>query len=344
MKKKIIKTLESTKIVLSITFFIAVVISFLVYGFVGYAPKMVTNNLSIGPASQPKEGETIDLAFLKSGKINSIYVKSGDKVKKGQMLMSLDFQDALGALEVAKANYQKIVNGATGADIDVAKAAVQTAQVNFDATTKQQNLAVELANRNLLNSSLEAVPGDASKDYIPPTITGTYLLDKEGVINLDLYYSSGGITFNISGLSEGKGMCNTITPQPIGDSGLYIKFPSSTNFDEEKWVITIPNKHASNYLSNYNAYQSALDTQKRMIDVAQATLDQANSALALKVANARPEDVAAAMGSLRVAQGVYDNNFIYAPADGVITVVNLAVGEIATANQRMISMIVKNNF
>jgi len=81
-----------------------------------------------------------------------------------------------------------------------------------------------------------------------------------------------------------------------------------------------------------------------MIDVAQATLDQANSALALKVANARPEDVAAAMGSLRVAQGTYDNNFIYAPADGIITAVNLAVGEIAVANQRMISMIVKNNF
>ncbi len=107
------------------------------------------------------------------------------------------------------------------------------------------------------------------------------------------------------------------------------------------WIIQIPNKKAGNYISNYNAYQSALETQKRLGDIAKANLDQAKAILLQKVSSARPEDVAVATGALAVAQGAYDNDFIYAPADGVVTVVNLGVGEIAAANSRVISMIAK---
>ncbi|MEI7810309.1 MAG: hypothetical protein WCI41_01990, partial [bacterium] len=51
--------------------------------------------------------------------------------------------------------------------------------------------------------------------------------------------------------------------------------------------------------------------------------------------------VDSATGALQVAQGAYNNNFIYAPADGVITVVNIQNGEIASVNQTVIGMIVK---
>ena len=76
-----------------------------------------------------------------------------------------------------------------------------------------------------------------------------------------------------------------------------------------------------------------------MVSVAQANLDQANSVLLQKVSKARPEDVASATGALQVAQGTYDNNFIYAPADGLVTSINIGVGEIALANGRVISIV-----
>ena len=344
MKNKIKKILEYPKIIISVVFFIAIIIGALAYKFVGYAPKINNNDNLVDNRIGLEDGATIDLAFPKTGRINAVYVKQGDIVKKGQILANLDFTDAQGALEIAKANYQKMINGAIGADIDLAKAAVQTAQVNLDTVIKQQDLAVKSAYRNLLNSTPEALPTIQVSDYVAPIVTGNYILDKEGDINLTVYNTGGTPNFLTSGIIENStGIINANTSQPLGNSGLYIKFPQTNNMNVSNWTISIPNKKAANYIPNYNAYLGAQESQKRLVEVAQANLDQANKALAFKVASARPEDVAAATGALAVAQGAYDNDFIYAPVDGLVSAVNLNVGEIASANQRVVSLIAENN-
>ncbi len=343
MKNKIIKILEYPKVVIPVTLIIVAVIGFFVYKSVGYGPKAIDLGQTVGLSeNQIKDGEVVDLAFPKTGRVNAVYVKQGDTVKKGQILANLDFTDVRGALEIAKANYQKTINGATGVDIDVARAAVETAQVNFDTVTKQQNLAVESAYRNLLNSTPEAIPQGNVDSYVAPVISGNYISNTAGDININVYNTLSGAIFSVSGIADGENKnANTTTPQPIGNSGLFIKFSPTTSMNISNWIIQIPNKKAGNYISNYNAYQSALETQKRLGDIAKANLDQAKAILLQKVSSARPEDVAVATGALAVAQGAYDNDFIYAPADGVVTVVNLGVGEIAAANSRVISMIAK---
>ena len=343
MKNKILKTLEKHHIILPILLAVAMVVGFFIVKYVGQAPKgnfnlNTTNNEVLNNAVS--NGEEMTLAFPKSGRVDKINVKVGDAVKKGDTLASLDSEDTLGALQIAKANYEKIINGATGPDIDVAKSAVNTALVNLENVKSQQNLAVKTAYRNLLNSTPEVLPKDNSQDYIAPTISGTYNLDKEGQIVIHVYQSAGGDSFIVSGLTDGTGIVNESNAQPVGDSGLYIKFPSNVTIGENDWVINIPNVKASNYLANNNAYQSAVETKERLITTAQATLDQANSALLLKQSNARPEDVSAALGSLKVAEGAYNNNFIFAPADGVVSSVNIDEGEIAIMNQKAISIIV----
>ena len=137
------------------------------------------------------------------------------------------------------------------------------------------------------------------------------------------------------------GTVSVDTPQPIGDSGLFIKF--SNQLHQANWVIDIPNKRAPQYLANFNAYQSAQTTRDQAIANATALLNQANSTLLQKQATARPEDVAAAEGAVKVAEGAYANDFIYAPADGVMTATNISTGEIALTNQKIISMIVKTS-
>ena len=345
MKNNVTKVLGKPKIIIPTVLIVALVLGVFIYKFVGYGPKneLSTTTLDVS-VDQIKDGQVVDLAFPKTGRVAAVYVKQGDAVKKGKILANLDYTDVRGALEIAKANYQKLINGATGADIDVAKATVETAQVNFDTVTKQQNLAVESAYRNLLNSTLEVVSDGEVSNYIAPTISGNYILNKEGDVKITVYYTTGGSSFLASGILDNiNGGVNSVVPQPIGDSGLYIKFPSINSSNVSNWVIHIPNKKASNYVSNYNAYQSALESQKRLIAIAQANLDQANTILLQRISNARPEDVAAASGALQVAQGAYDNDFIYAPADGTITAVNMGVGEIALANARVISMITKSS-
>jgi HlyD family secretion protein len=300
-------------------------------------------------------GQDISLAFPKSGRVNSVQVKVGDVVHAGDTLASLDATDAQGvvkqaegALAVAEANYQKMLNGATGVDIDVVKSAVQTAKTNLQNITTQQAAAVRSAYSNLLNSTVEAVSNSVVSNASNPTISGSYSMQKEGSININAYYTGDGGHFVVSGLVTSTGNITTSNPQPIGDSGLYIVWPANKDTSTTEWTINIPNKKASNYISNLNAYQLARETQQQQVGAAQAALDQSNANLAQKVATARPEDVAqaqaqieSAKGALDIARGAYRNNFIYAPVDGTITTVNIQPGEIAAINQKAVGMTIK---
>jgi len=365
MKNKIIKILEKPKTIIPIILVIALIVGIFAYRYVGIAPKVSidykdANNsfqLSGDSLENYKDGEDVSLAFPKSGRISNVDVNTGDIVHKGQILAeiaSIDAEGAVsqatGALEVAKANYEKILNGATGADIDVLKVAVSRAENNLEKTKSTQDTLVQNAYYNLLNSTSEAVPADGTSDYVAPTISGSYSLGKEGAINLESYYSTNGTSFKVTGLTSGSGTSNSIISQPIGDSGLYIKFPSTTNISVTNWVINIPNKKASNYLANYNAYQAAVKTQESALSDASSLIDQRTAELSLKTAAARGSDidlakadVVSAEGQLQGAQSKYDDTIIKSPANGTITRIDIKIGELASAlNEVMVIQDISN--
>jgi RND family efflux transporter MFP subunit len=47
-------------------------------------------------------GQNIDLSFLNIGTVDAVYVREGDKVKKGQLLANLNSQNAKNAMDMAK--------------------------------------------------------------------------------------------------------------------------------------------------------------------------------------------------------------------------------------------------
>ena len=353
MIHKHIKSLpHHPKRVIVISLIIALAIG--VFGYMQINKKVVSPTQNYGNQNpNPNENisnissisQNLSLGFLSGGRIKSVSVKAGDKVSKGQVLATLDAGNTEGALtqaeaayEAAQANYQKIINGATGANIDVAKAAVNTAQVNQDGLTKQQNLLVANAYANLLNSTLSA-KSDSDISLLPPTITGVYAKNIEGAITIDVNQGGSGGYFTIGGIASGTGIVSVTTPEPIADTGLYIEFPNIISYVGTTWKISIPNNTAPNYLANYNAYQSAIQTKNQAIGNAQAALDQANAALAALVSAARPEDVASAQaqvdnaaGAVQIAQAAYQNTIITAPSDGTISSVSIAPGQIATPN------------
>lgn len=296
----------------------------------------------------------LTLGFLASGRIQSVSVKAGDVVKKGQILAALDAGNTLGALaqaraalKTAEANYQKIINGATGSSIDVAKAAVNTAQVNLDGISKQQDVLVNNAHANLLNSTLTATLQNSDNTSITaPLISGTYNKDTEGSITFSVNQTGSSGYVNFSGLVNGTTVASTSAPQPIGDTGLFLEFNSITPYVNTNWIISIPNKTAPNYLANFNAYQSALQNKNQAIGNAQAVLDQANATLSALVATARPEDIAVAQaqvdnasGAVQIAEAAYKNTIITAPADGTVLSVAITPGQIAVPNASAIEFI-----
>ncbi len=204
---------------------------------------------TVSGTGQVSTSDTLAITPQVSGTLESISVQPGASVAKGQTLFVVDPTDAEKTLRDAKLNL-------ASAQLDLESFQAQTASSATD-----QGTAVSDAYNNLLNSNPEAVPTDnITATYTAPTISGNYTLGKEGAITISTYSSSAGISFNASGLATGSGIANNITPEPIGNSGLYVSFPAKTTYGLT-WTINLPNTAANNYLSNYNAYQSALETQ-----------------------------------------------------------------------------------
>lgn len=306
-----------------------------------------------GQASQDGTGTNLTLAFTAGGQISAVNVASGDEVKKGDVLAALDPQNtaggltqAQGAYAAATAAYQKVVNGASGPAIDAARAALNSAKVARDQAAHQQQVLVDNAYTALLNATPQAYPKTGGVEQDAPTISGSYTLGKEGSITVETYSSNAnsGYSFRLSGLVTGVGTVSSITPQPLGNSGLTILFPAGYN-GQRTWVITLPNTNAPDYSAKQSAYQAALQTQTQSAATQDAAVAQAEATMNVTVAAARPEDVAAAQaavesarGALQIAQAAYDQRRIIAPGDGKITAVHISAGQVAAANAPAIEM------
>jgi HlyD family secretion protein len=299
--------------------------------------------------------QDLSLAFENGGTVSQINVKAGDTVKKGAVLVKLDtgtagaaLSQAQAALSAAQANYQKVLNGATGAQLDVTNAAVQTAQTALDnakktqaATVAQQNLIVSNAQSALLNSGVAATPGSGNLSSISPTISGTYTGTAQGEYDIKIFTTGAGTSYSYTGLESGSNTVSTTGPSPLGTKGLYIQFPTGTIYPNDTWTVLIPNTKSSSYLANVNAYNAALQTQNQAtvstqaaVDNAQAGLTQAEQNLQLQQTPARPEDIQsakaqvdAASAQLQNAQNNYNNDILIAPIDGIITSVDTKIGE-----------------
>jgi len=305
-------------------------------------PPVVTDNSTISRNSGSSPSEDLTLAFLASGKIASVSVKAGDKVSKGTVLATLQSGNTKGALEQAEAAYEKIINGATSATIDVAKAVVNTAQVNLNETTAQQNILVANAKNTLLNSTPMALEIGDNSGYDAPTVSGTYTCDQEGTYDLKTYSSTSGTSVSFTGLEQGSFLLTDV-PRPMGKCGLFLSFDKNKVLQSGiEYNVNIPNKNAPNYNANNNAYQLALSAKEQAINGAQAALDQANASLAALVTAARPEDVTAAEGAVQIAQAAYENTIITAPSDGTVVSVNISPGQIAMPNAPAIEFISSN--
>ncbi len=355
MKTKLIAFLHKPLLVITVSLVIAGGILYVLHDMqrtsisVSQFIRATSGSISLNKDMSPKSAQHLSLGFLAGGRIDDIPVHVGDEVKKDMVLASLDQENTQGpimqaeaALSIANANYQKVLNGATGPTIDIARTALENAKVNLAEVTQQQSVLVQNAYTALLNVSPQAYPEkiDSTEEEEAPKITGSYTLGKEGNIIVKTYASAAqsGLSYRTSGLVEGTESAFIITPQPLGNSGLYIQFPKDARANRT-WIISLPNKKATDYVTRESAYQSALQTKNQTIATAQSTVSQAEANLASVVSSARPEDVATAQaqvesarGALQIAQSAFNNRRILAPSDGKITAIRISLGEIATPN------------
>lgn len=304
-----------------------------------------------------KPAEDLSLSFQKSGQITDVKVKVGDKVKKGSALITLDVKDAQAsinqasaALQSAEASYNKLINGATSADAQIAEVALTNAKLALENTKKQQQTLVDNAYKNLLNSGLAAIPGSGNSPGTNVTVSGSYSGTAQGNYNISIYATGNGMRFQYSGLEEGDGIVDT-SPQTLGKNGLYIQFSSTSVPSNNTWTVSLPNTQSLGYTGNINAYQTALQNQQTAVDTAQSSVNSAQASLDLKKSAARPEDIQSAEAQinsakalLQMAQNAYSNSLVTAPIDGIISAIDAKIGETASPGKSVVKIISDQQF
>jgi len=141
-----LKKILSKKVIIIII--IIAVLGFTIYNFFikDGEPEYILEKVSYGTVIKEvsetgavKISEEVNLSFKNSGRIDKIYVKVGDKVELGQELAKLDtsqlyieLTEAQAALEVAQADYNKLLAGSSIEEIKVAETEVLNTQIVLD--------------------------------------------------------------------------------------------------------------------------------------------------------------------------------------------------------------------
>lgn len=288
------------------------------------------------------------LAFPITGVLAEVFVTEGSAVSAGETLASLahndlkaDYQDALGALLVARSDRDELVAGLRPEERAVAETNVEIARQDLERVKKEHAERVENARRALLSTDLEAMPDKKDRDYVAPVISGTYSCEAEGTYILDVYASKAqsGFSYTVSGFESGTFTVYTEAPGMLANCGLFIQFTEDESYANSRWTIEVPNKQSSLYITNLNAFDLARIQQENAITAAEEALRLAEQNLTLDVAAPRSERLARAEAQVRQAEArlnrvsaQIEDHVLTAPFDGTVTKVDLVPGETVSSD------------
>lgn len=333
MKTLFTHLIHKPRVVIPVGVVIALIVGVFAYNAVGRAPVVTLQTDASTASSSVSSTGTYALSFLKTGRLATLSVKTGDTVKQGEVLATLDAGDALGALNQAK-----------GA-LELAKAQLASLNVQYANTKITQDTLVNNAYRTLLSSGLTAVAHNRDGDSLAvvdsnqaPQITGTYTCGKEGSYSIEPYASgaASGYSFTYHGLETGSGEITNYTTQALGTCGLSVQFPAGYHLGYVTWVITIPNTNSAAYIASKNAYDSAVATRDQVLKQLAESLGT-NSSAATSAAQAA---IDTAQGAYEVAQANYNNTIITAPVDGTVSFVDshLKIGQTIATGSAVITI------
>ncbi len=363
MKIKIPKFLKRKRNI----WIIAILIIVIIIGYFIFKPKVNTSiqtgvvtkqNLqqTVLSTGQVVSGTDLTLSFQGSGVVRSISVKEGDKVNQGQVLASLSQSSALatltsaqGSLAQAQANYNKLINGASQNDIQALQDAVNSAKVN--ATSAYNNTLSALNNGYTAIFNAEATAKiiqdtyfrSADSSWGPVYENKTNIINKLAIAKDNInQISAVGITdLIISNVSNSLASV-LASLQIIRDQTNTDTYISSVSV-ADKAALDSQKSAVSSALSSVNTLQGSIASYN-------ASLQTAMHNLAAKQSAPRQEDIDLAKAQMLSAQGQFDsaqavvnNSIVVAPASGIITEVDIKVGEQATATAKAIVLQDINN-
>lgn len=297
--------------------------------------------------------EQAELRSQASGPVTRISAQIGQKVRRGQVLVSLQNADSLAQLAQAQATVkaqtarlEEMKRGLRTEELALAESQLNAAKQALEDTTSQQNLLVKNAMSALYNTGLSATPQPGT-GYQAPTISGTYASEEKGSYTLTIYATGDGLKFQYNGLESGTGNVQT-TPVPLGKRGLFVQFASQSVPVNSSWTIEIPNTQSSSFTTLSNAYNSAVEGRQAAINGAKSAYEAAQKGYDLKLAGASNEQIKAQAAAVEQAQASVaalaaqvDKTIIKSPIDGTVASLSVKYGELVSPGQLVASVVNK---
>lgn len=304
--------------------------------------------------------DNISLGFKALGKIASVNVIVGQDVKTGQVLASLDvnqlsqqLKNYEAALDVAKAQYQKLLSGNTNEDVNVYQ------DIKAQA---EQSLA------NSYSSAVTALNDTYTKSYVAYNavidLENDYfaLVDQQGIrINNNKNKIKGNTQIIEDLLSQVKSDPLRDNIDNAIDKAILAVGEIGSSLEEIRGIVD----EGIYYFDVSSADKTTINTQKTSIDTAltsitnvkedvagsKISLQKAESDLALRKSGPRQEDIDVYLAQIRQAeanvnlyQAQVNDSYLRSPIEGKITAVNYREWEVVGASQAVVNLLSSNPF
>lgn len=288
---------------------------------------------------------TAELAFPSIGTVTGVFAEEGQKVVGGEVLLTLastqlvaQRDDAQAELRIAQAQYDKLIAGETTQTRAIADTNLRNAEQALARTITQEREKVSNARKILLSSELSALAKNINEDATPPTVSGSYTCENEGVYTLEVYSSNAysDFSYRFSGLETGTTQAGVSQASALGSCGLFVQFSENNSYNGSVWTIAIPNTKSEEYIANANAYATALTEQAHNVAKAEDARVLAMKQTAEVTAGPRGEEIREAEANIDKAKAriatidaQIEDRSIVAPFAGTITSVGILKGETA---------------
>lgn len=296
------------------------------------------------PISGVVTGETTgQLTFSTTGTIEQILVQEFATVEAGDVLARLDtrrvneeLREARAALRETLSQRQELLAGPVSESRDILDTTVATAEQDLARTVTEQAQLVANAQSTLLSTDLQATARNVQERSPAPTISGTYSCDNSGVYTFTIYRSNSesGFSMRVTGLEQDTVPISFNQTVPFGQCGLRAQFTEDLYYNQSVWDVAVPNTNSSLYITNHNAYQSALLTQENAITRAEEAVTLATQGRDRDTLSAREEQIERANAQIaqveaRIAQLAIreQDHTLRAPFAGTVTAVHSTIGE-----------------
>lgn len=312
---------------------------------------------SVSATGKVVAAKDVNLAFETQGTLANIYISVGQKVKRGDVLMSLNISELLAkqkeaesALESARAKLNQVLAGTKPEEIAVYQAAFDNARVSLLNNEKlylnTSDIALSVSKSVVLDNTLSAALSvnnqtlSIEQQFLRQIALFSYSNAKSAVNKAD----SSNLIDDIL-MAYDKVMINLKDVQGVLEK-------VSAMLDATPQTLTITQTYLDTAKSTINTQRSNISNAIVSLTSIKATLEDAQTKLNLKKSGATKEEIELAQSQVKEAEASLNlikeqikKSYIIAPFDGIVGgTENSKVGEYVVAGNAAVSILSTNNF